>query len=104
MDSISAMATFTKEQVKHIGDLAAIALTDDEATSLESELNGLAESIDELSAIPTEGVEPTTNPVFLDAYLRPDVAVVPLDRDEALASAPATENGMFVAPRILGEE
>ena len=98
------MATFTKEQVKHIGDLAAIALTDDEATSLESDLNGLAESIDELSAIPTEGVEPTTNPVFLDAYLRPDVAVVPLDRDEVLASAPATENGMFVAPRILGEE
>ena len=47
------MATFTKEQVKRIGDLAAIALTDDEATSLESELNGLAESIDELNTIPT---------------------------------------------------
>lgn len=98
------MATFTKEQVKRIGDLAAIALTDGEATSLESELNGLAESIDELNTIPTDGVEPTTNPVFLEAYLRPDVAAPPLDRDAALASAPATENGMFVAPRILGEE
>ncbi|MDN6622902.1 MAG: aspartyl/glutamyl-tRNA amidotransferase subunit C, partial [Bifidobacterium crudilactis] len=46
----------------------------------------------------------TANPVPLEAHLRPDVAEQPLTQEEALSGAPATEAGMFVAPRILGEE
>jgi aspartyl-tRNA(Asn)/glutamyl-tRNA(Gln) amidotransferase subunit C len=49
-------------------------------------------------------VPPTANPVPLEAYLRPDEAVTPLPQEEALAGAPRSEAGMFVAPRILGEE
>ena len=54
--------------------------------------------------VATDDVEPTANPVPLEAYLRPDVPETPLTQAEATAGAPVSEAGMFVAPRILGQE
>ena len=88
----------------HLGDIARIALTDEEITRMQSELNVIADSINSVQEAVTDDVQPTANPVPLEAYLRPDVPAKPLDRSEVLASAPATEDGMFVAPQILGEE
>lgn len=98
------MPTFTREQIGHLGDLARIALTDAEVTRLQGELNVIADSIDTIQEVATDDVEPTANPVPLEAYLRPDVAETPLTQEEALSGAPKTEAGMFVAPRILGSE
>ncbi|MDE5640148.1 Asp-tRNA(Asn)/Glu-tRNA(Gln) amidotransferase subunit GatC [Bifidobacterium castoris] len=98
------MPTFTREEIMHLGDLARIALTDEEITRMQSELNVIAESINSVQEVATADVPPTANPVPLEAYLRPDVPVKPLDQSEVLAAAPATEDGMFVAPQILGEE
>lgn len=98
------MPTFTREEIVHLGDLARIALTDEEITRMQSELNVIAESINAVQEVATDDVEPTANPIPLEAYLRPDVPVTPLPQSEVLAAAPATQDGMFVAPRILGEE
>lgn len=100
---VEAMATFTREEIEHLADLARIALTDEEITRMQSELNAVADAIDEVQKVATDDVQPTANPVPLEAYLRPDVAVTPLTQEEALAGAPATDQGMFVAPQILGE-
>lgn len=88
----------------HLGDLARIALTDEEITRMGGELNVIAESINAVQEVATDDVPPTANPIPLEAYLRPDVPVTPLPQSEVLAAAPATADGMFVAPRILGEE
>ncbi len=95
---------------------------------MQSELNVIADAIDSVqeaatadveptaNPVPLEAylrtdvpvtppdVEPTANPVPLEAYLRPDVPVTPLPQSEVLAAAPATADGMFVAPQIQGEE
>ena len=98
------MSTFTKEEIVHLGDLARIALSDEEITRLQGELNVIADSIDMVQEVATDDVEPTANPIPLEAYLRPDVPETPLTQAEALAGGPKTEAGMFVAPRILGSE
>ncbi|MEE1296844.1 MAG: Asp-tRNA(Asn)/Glu-tRNA(Gln) amidotransferase subunit GatC [Bifidobacterium sp.] len=98
------MPTFTREEIMHLGDLARIALTDEEITRMQSELNVIAESINSVQEVATEDVKPTANPIPLEAYLRPDVPVTPLPQSEVLAAAPVAADGMFVAPRILGEE
>ena len=98
------MPTFTKEEIVHLGDLARIALTDEEITRLQGDLNVIAESINKVQEVATDDVEPTANPVPLEAYLRPDVPETPLTQAEATAVAPVSEAGMFVAPRILGQE
>ena len=85
------MPTFTKEEIVHLGDLARIALTDEEITRLQGDLNVIAESINKVQEVATDEVEPTANPV-------------PLTQAEATAGAPVSEAGMFVAPRILGQE
>ena len=98
------MPTFTREEIEHLGDLARIALTDEEITRLQGELNVIADSINEVQKVTTADVPPTANPVPLEAYLRPDVAATPLTQEEALAGGPKTDAGMFLAPRILGSE
>lgn len=96
------MARFTKDQVKHLGSLVRIALSDDEADRLKDDLNVISNSITHIQDVATADVPPTANPVPLEAPLRPDVPAKTLDRDEILAQAPKSEGGQFVAPRILG--
>lgn len=57
------MPTFTKEEIVHLGDLARIALTDEEITRLQGDLNVIAESINKVQEVATDDVEPTANPV-----------------------------------------
>lgn len=102
--NVKDMPTFTKEEIVHLGDLARIALTDEEIARLQGDLNVIAESINKVQEVATDDVEPTANPIPLEAYLRPDVPETPLTQEEATAGAPVSEAGMFVAPRILGEE
>ena len=63
-----------------LGDLARIALTDEEITRLQGELNVIADSINKVQEVAGDDVPPTANPVPLEAYLRPDVAETPLTR------------------------
>ncbi len=46
---------------------------------------------------------PTSHPIPLQNVTRPDVVRPGLDRDEVLAEAPASEQGMFRVPPVLGE-
>lgn len=88
----------------HLGDLARIALSDEEITRLQGELNVIADAINSVQEVAGDDVPPTANPIPLEAYLRPDVPQTPLTQEEALSGAPESEQGMFVAPQILGEE
>lgn len=99
-----AMPTFTREEITHLGELSRIALTETEIARMQGELNTIADSINKIQQVADADVQPTANPVPLEAYLRPDEAVKPLTQEEALSGAPVKEDGMFVAPRILGEE
>lgn len=46
--NVRDMPTFTKEEIVHLGDLARIALTDEEITRLQGDLNVIAESINKV--------------------------------------------------------
>ena len=46
----------------------------------------------------------TSHPIPLTNVWREDEAGPTVDRDEVLAQAPASEDGMFLVPQILGEE
>ena len=93
----------TRADVEHVAQLARLALTDEEITSLTGELAAILDYAAEVSALDTEGVEPTAHPLPLVNVLRPDEVRPCLDRDEVLAAAPAVEDGRFRVPRILGE-
>jgi aspartyl-tRNA(Asn)/glutamyl-tRNA(Gln) amidotransferase subunit C len=93
----------SRADVEHVAKLARLALTDAETASLTGELAAILEHAASVSALDTEGVEPTAHPLPLVNVSRPDAVRPGLDRDEVLASAPAAEDGRFRVPRILGD-
>ena len=98
------MSEFSYEQVKHLAKLACIALSDEEIDAMKEDLQGIVKSVALISDIDIVGVEPTTNPIPLPSHTREDVAGKTLERDVLLEQAPECEDGMFVTPRILGDE
>jgi aspartyl-tRNA(Asn)/glutamyl-tRNA(Gln) amidotransferase subunit C len=93
----------TRADVEHVAQLARLALTEEELDALTSELGVILEHAAQVSALDTEGVEPTAHPLPLVNVLRADEVRRGLDREEVLASAPEAEDGRFRVPRILGE-
>lgn len=70
----------TKEEVKHIADLARLNLSEEEIARYQSELSYILEYIDQLQEVDTTGVEPTAQVTGLINRFREDVAATP---DEA---------------------
>ena len=93
----------TRADVEHVAQLARLALTEAELVTLTGELAAILEHAAQVSALDTEGVEPTAHPLPIVNVARPDEVRPGVDRDEVLANAPAVEDGRFRVPRILGD-
>lgn len=89
--------------IARVASLARIALTDDELAAYAAQLENILDHAERVQALPTEGVEPTSHPLPMVNAFRPDVVTGSLDRADALAEAPETEDGYFRVPRILDE-
>jgi len=89
--------------IERVAHLARIALTDEEMAAYSDQLVHILEHAERVQALPTDGVEPTSHPLPMVNAFRPDEVTVSLDRDDALAGAPDTEDGYFRVPKILDE-
>jgi len=96
-------ARITRAEVEHVARLARLALTPEEVDALTGELATILEHAASVSALDTDGVPPTAHPLPLVNVFRPDEPRPGLDRDEVLREAPASEDGRFRVPRVLGE-
>ncbi len=98
-------STLGPEDVGRIAHLARLDLTADELQLFARQLAGILDYADELQAVDTSGVPPTSHPLALSAPLRDDDLRPSLPRDEALAAGPETDMtaGLFKVPRVLGE-
>ena len=92
-----------RPSLSHLATLAALEITDDEAAPLEAELAAIVGYVEQLGAVPTEGVPPMTTVTQGDRIaLRVDEARDGLSHDDALANAPSAEGGGFAVPMFLG--
>jgi aspartyl-tRNA(Asn)/glutamyl-tRNA(Gln) amidotransferase subunit C len=94
----------SRQTVAHVAHLARRAVTDDELELFTGQLADVLDHAADVEALDTAGVPPTAHPLPLKNVLRDDVPTPSLDRDEVLAQAPASTDGRFLVPRILGEE
>ncbi|MCL2881973.1 MAG: Asp-tRNA(Asn)/Glu-tRNA(Gln) amidotransferase subunit GatC [Coriobacteriia bacterium] len=92
----------TQEEVRHVALLARIALDDEQVATLQTELNGVFDYIDQISQLDLADVEPMVHSIPLVNSMREDVPVTGLDRERALANAPAREDDAILIPRIIG--
>lgn len=94
----------SRDETLHIAHLARLAITDEEADLYSRQLSAVLAHARDIGALDIAGVEPTMHAVSMRNVMREDVVADSLDREEVLASAPSSEAGMFVVPRIMGEE
>ena len=102
--NIERMSSFSVDEVARLAGLARIRLTEGEIERMAGELDVIASAVAKVSEVATPDVQETSHPIALTNVMRADVVVPTLDRDEVLAAAPASEDGKFLVPQILGEE
>src|SRR4051794_32423439 len=94
----------SREEGRHLADLARIDLSDDELDHLAPQLSVILESVASISAVASADIAPTSHAIPLTNVFREDVVVPGLTAEEALAGAPAVAQQRFLVPRILGDE
>lgn len=98
------MSTISRDEVARLAKLARLALTDDELHSFAGQLDAILGYVSQIQAVDVTDVAPTGNPLRSVNVTRPDVVQTSLTQQQALAEAPAADEGRFAVPQILGEE
>lgn len=95
-------ASLTRDEVVRIAELARLELTTDELDLFTRQLADILGYVEEIRALDTSGVEPTSH-VLGRPFERADEVTDPLPRTAALANAPdaAPAGGLFKVPRVL---
>ena len=92
----------TKDQVLYVADLARLDLDEASIDKFAVQIAKILEYVDQLRAVDTEDVRPTSHAISLTNAFREDRPGEHLDRNLALANAPQKEEGNFVVPKIIG--
>ena len=96
------MTKISLDDVKKLSKLARIALTDEQAVQFQKELDAILEYVEQLQAVDTEGVEPTSQVTGLVNVTRADEVVdYGVDREALLKNAPAQKDGYIQVRRVL---
>ena len=93
--------TFTEMDVKKVAALARLEVADQDVPTYERELASIFEMIQKIQEIDTSNIEPMSHPKDIELRLRPDQVTEPDQRAELQQIAPATENGLYLVPKVL---
>ncbi|WP_313893518.1 Asp-tRNA(Asn)/Glu-tRNA(Gln) amidotransferase subunit GatC [Psychrobacillus sp.] len=95
------MANISKEEVKHVANLARLAITDEEAVKFALQLGAITDFAKQLEELDTTNVVPTTHVLPLVNVLREDKAVKGLDRETMMLNVKEQEAGQVKVPSIM---
>ena len=90
-----------KEDVTKIAHLARLQVAENEIEATADRLSSILGLIEQLEAAPTEGVEPMAHPTDAVQRLREDVVTETNHRDDYQQIAPATEEGLYLVPKVI---
>jgi aspartyl-tRNA(Asn)/glutamyl-tRNA(Gln) amidotransferase subunit C len=92
----------TRDEVLYVARLARLEIEESATERLAAQIGNILDYVDQLNQVDTAGVAPTSHALALTNAFREDVVRPHIDREAALANAPAQENGCFLVPKIVG--
>lgn len=96
------MSTITLADVQYVAALAKIAVTEDEATKLQSELSAIISYVAQLDQLNTDGVEPTYQVTGLTNVTRKDELIdYDVSQADLLKNASAVQDHQLKVPKVL---
>ena len=90
-----------RDTVAKIARLARIRITEKECEALTGELSNILAWVEQLEALPTEGVPPMTSVVERALPLRPDEVTEGGEPKAIVKNAPETADGFFTVPKVV---
>jgi aspartyl-tRNA(Asn)/glutamyl-tRNA(Gln) amidotransferase subunit C len=102
MNQSHRQVKISKEEVKHVADLARLDMDENSIEMFSQQIGNILHYIDTLKRVDTENTTPTSHAVFLPNAFRDDEVKDHLDGNLALANAPEKENGNFIVPKVIG--
>lgn len=94
----------TEEQVRHVAELANLALREDEIARMKHDLDEILTYIDKLNELDTANVAPMAQVLYQaeeTATLREDRERSTLGTTTALENAPLSGSGYFKVPKVI---
>jgi aspartyl-tRNA(Asn)/glutamyl-tRNA(Gln) amidotransferase subunit C len=94
----------TEQEVRYVGDLANLKLTDEEIGRLSKDLDEILTHMDTLNEVDTSNFEPMAQVLYdadETATLRVDQERPCLSNEDALANAPLAGSGYYKVPRVI---
>ena len=97
------MSKITADDVRKVAKLARLDLPEDTIATYTGQLERILDYVDQLQAVDTEGVQPTTRAVEVVNATREDTVMDTNVRQELLDQAPQREGDFFRVPKILAD-
>jgi len=91
----------TKEEVLHVAALARLHMDDARIDTFADQLGHILEYVETLDRLDTKDVLPTFHALGTQNAFREDIPAGHLDREAALANAPAADDGCFIVPKVI---
>ncbi|MEG1705620.1 MAG: Asp-tRNA(Asn)/Glu-tRNA(Gln) amidotransferase subunit GatC [Clostridia bacterium] len=91
----------SKEEVKHIADLARINCSENEIEKFSKDLTNIVNMANEINNLNTENIKPTTHILENVNVFRKDEVHASYDRDIILKNAPTKESGCISVPKVV---
>ena len=89
------------DEVKKIARLASLDVKDEDIQSYATNLSNILDLVEQMNAVDTSGVTPMSHPFDAVQRLREDVVTDPDRREDFMAIAPKTEDGLYLVPKVI---
>lgn len=96
--------SLSAEEVRHVAQLARLAVTDDEVAEFAPQLSEILTYVEKVGEVAADDVVPTVHPFALQDVTRPDEPRPSLPREDILGPAPSVDQDRFAVPRIVATD
>lgn len=93
--------SLSPDQIRQVAHLARLELKPEMTDAYARQLSNIMEMVGQLSRADTANVLPMAHPLDMHQRLRLDEVTAPNQREAFQAIAPATENGLYLVPKVL---
>ena len=88
-------------EIAAIASLAKLDLQRVDVPSLSQDLNNILNFVQQMDSVDTSDVAPLSSPVRTENTLRADEPNPHIDREAFQEVAPATEDGLYLVPKVI---
>lgn len=89
------------DELKKIATLSRLSLEEQDVEKLSQDINNILTLVEQLQKADTLNIEPMANPMDATQTLRQDVVTEHNQREAFQTVAPATEDGLYLVPKVI---